>query len=343
MNSARLALRILQNRAGLVPRPSWCTYLVRPRSAQDPMMTPTEVGAVFNRLGRLDGVVLAGPDPLLRVDLDEVVEAILENGRPGFLGLHLDGQEPERSEALVRGLSEARGLRVAVELPATPAREAPLDAHRRFVKAFQTLELLAAVARERRFVVAAVRGLDATPDGDELVRVRRSLAAIGVEVFAVPAPRGPDEEAPAEEVQLATSLLARSEQGAGWVSAESSRGFEPGRARAAERWLLETVAARRGRSKARCAALRSHIRLAPDGTVLTCEHRADVVGDMRRAEIADLWFGPEAERARAAVDGCAGCTSWTERLPGAIYRGELSRAAPPKREAAARVRTAAAG
>lgn len=314
MNTARLALRILQNRAGLVPRPSWCSYRVRTAGIGEREMEVSEVGAAFTRLGRLDGVLLEGPEPLEREDLDEVLEAIVEHARPRLLVLRTAGQDPERAEALARGLSETRGLHILVDIPRAPGREDPLDAHRCFVRAFQTLELLRAVALERCFFVGALRSLERTEDRAELRRLRTSLATVGVPLFVAPGERGPTAPTPALELQLAAEVLEDCD--------------EPGRPRAAERWMLEqTVGVTR---RARCAAMRSHVHLGPDGRVRSCAHRASVVGDLRRSEMAELWFGPEAERARTEVDGCTGCSGWSERIPGAFYRGELSATEPAR-------------
>src|SRR5262249_41897231 len=74
-------LRVLQNRVGAVPRPSFCTYLVCNRcnalcqmcdSWKLPKgyeLTPEEVAVVFGKIGRLDVVRLTGGEPFLRDDI----------------------------------------------------------------------------------------------------------------------------------------------------------------------------------------------------------------------------------------------------------------------------------
>ena len=77
MNPLGLPLRILDNRAGRVPKPSWCTFLVCNRcNARCSMcdswklprgreLTPDEVFAAFSKLGDLDVVRLSGGEPFL--------------------------------------------------------------------------------------------------------------------------------------------------------------------------------------------------------------------------------------------------------------------------------------
>ena len=82
MRLARLALTVLRNRLGAVPRPSWCTYLVTYRCnarcqmcdswqmRPGPELTPAQGALVFRRLGRLDVVrpLNLGTDELISVD-----------------------------------------------------------------------------------------------------------------------------------------------------------------------------------------------------------------------------------------------------------------------------------
>ena len=81
MRPGRLALSILSNRLGAVPRPSWCTYLVNYhcnarckmcdswRMKRGYELTPRDVRAVFGKIGRLDVVRLSGGEPFLRPDM----------------------------------------------------------------------------------------------------------------------------------------------------------------------------------------------------------------------------------------------------------------------------------
>ena len=108
MQPLRLALTIVQNRWGAVPRPSWCTYLVLYRcNARCPMcdswrlrpgqeLTPAQVRQVFAKIGRLDVVRLTGGEPFLREDFADVARAVDEESRPSVLHITSNGSFPDR-------------------------------------------------------------------------------------------------------------------------------------------------------------------------------------------------------------------------------------------------------
>jgi Fe-coproporphyrin III synthase len=101
-------LRVLQNRLGLVPKPSYVTYLVcdrcnarcgmcdswrMPRGVE---LTAEQVSQVFGKLGSLDAVRLSGGEPFLRADLLELAEAVMAASAPGLLHITTNGSFPDR-------------------------------------------------------------------------------------------------------------------------------------------------------------------------------------------------------------------------------------------------------
>src|ERR1700761_7917194 len=108
MNPWRLALAVVANRTGRVPRPGWCTYLVTFRCnarcgmcdswrmKPGPEMTVDEAARVFGRLGALDVVRLTGGEPFLRHALPLLAEEVMHASRPGVLHLTTNGSFPDR-------------------------------------------------------------------------------------------------------------------------------------------------------------------------------------------------------------------------------------------------------
>ena len=86
---------------------------------------------------------------------------------------------------------------------------------------------------------------------------------------------------------------------------------------------LDTLAQAAPRPK--CVALRSHIRLLPDGGVPVCQFNTQVVGNLRHQSLEGVWCNPKATRARRWVDRCPGCWAECEVIPNAIYSGDLVR------------------
>ena len=76
-----------------------------------------------------------------------------------------------------------------------------------------------------------------------------------------------------------------------------------------------------------CVALRSHLRLLPDGRVPVCQFNTETVGNLHASAFEDVWRSPSAESARGWVDACPGCWAECEVIPSAIYTGDIVRAA----------------
>jgi hypothetical protein len=116
----------------------------------------------------------------------------------------------------------------------------------------------------------------------------------------------------------------------GFVEAELDRTSamkSPAR-RLAKRYYLRGLLARlRGTPsptpRPRCVALRSHVRLLPDGSVPVCQFNTEVVGNLSKQPMAEVWNGPKAKASRAWVDKCPGCWAECEVMPSAVYTGDV--------------------
>jgi len=72
-----------------------------------------------------------------------------------------------------------------------------------------------------------------------------------------------------------------------------------------------------------CVALRSHVRLLPDGSVPVCQFNTETVGNLATQSLEDVWQGAKARTSRAWVDACPGCWAECEVMPSAIYSGDF--------------------
>jgi MoaA/NifB/PqqE/SkfB family radical SAM enzyme len=98
--------------------------------------------------------------------------------------------------------------------------------------------------------------------------------------------------------------------------------------RFAKRYYLRGLAARLSGvrdacPRPRCVALRSHLRLLPDGSVPLCQFNGQRIGRMPSQPFEELWGSEVAAVARAWVDGCRGCWAECEVVPNALYSGDL--------------------
>jgi MoaA/NifB/PqqE/SkfB family radical SAM enzyme len=98
--------------------------------------------------------------------------------------------------------------------------------------------------------------------------------------------------------------------------------------RAGKRYYLRGLLARlqnqpNPQPRPKCVALRSHIRLLPDGSVPVCQFNTEKVGNLLTQSFEEVWQGTTACQSRAWVDACVGCWAECEVMPSAIYSGDL--------------------
>lgn len=353
MRPVALALAILKNRIGAVPRPGWCTYLVTYRcNARCKMcdswrmkpgdeLSPAQVADVFRKIGRLDVVRLTGGEPFLREDMHEIAEAVLHESAPRVLHITTNGSFPERVEAFARASSRSRRLRFMVSFDGlADEHDANRGADVPYTKAIETVKRLAALRSSLGLEVSANHTVISPQSKDDGEGLRREMDSLGVDVHSVLAyadsamygaklrgkradhlivPKG----YPLHPKLAGTDVL-------GFVEDELRRAgqLRSPLLRHGKRYYLRGLRARlRGESNARphppCVALRSHVRLLPDGRVPICQFNTETVGSLVTHTLEEIWFGAEIRDHRKWVDGCPGCWAECEVMPSAIYTGDL--------------------
>jgi MoaA/NifB/PqqE/SkfB family radical SAM enzyme len=351
LSPVRFALAVAQNRRGGVPRrPSFCTYLVSYRcNARCGMcdswrmkpgreMTAREAGEVFTRIGALDAVRLTGGEPFLREDLGDIAEEVMRASSPALVHVTTNGSFPDRAARLHERFSRPRRLFFLVSLDGLEEehdRSRGEDAS--FARAMATVETL--VARGARVAVNHTVVSPRSLDDHRALRAR--LEPLGVDVSCVLAYAGSAmyglklRGKKAEHLVVPRGYpLHPALAGADVVGflEEELRALPRTRdiaLRAAKRYYVAGLLARlRGDEDPRprpprCVALRSHVRLLPDGRVPVCQFNTETVGDLREDGFDTVWHGDAARAARAWVDACPGCWAECEAMPSAVYTGDL--------------------
>jgi MoaA/NifB/PqqE/SkfB family radical SAM enzyme len=368
MSVAHYPLRVLQNRLGATPRPSYCTYLVCNRcNARCGMcdswkiprgyeLTPREVGIVFGKIGTLDAVRLTGGEPFLRDDLLEIAHEVLRASKPAVLHVTTNGSFPDRTEAFCREFRSPKRLRVMVSFDGLAGEH---DRNRgravTFARAVETVQRLSALGT-RRVVVSVNHTIISKQSLADHEELRRMFESLGVDVqwvlaYEDSAMYGLSRRGTrAEDLVIARGYplhpaLDR-EEAIAFVDREIDRVRSHGDAgiRLAKRYYMRGLRDRlrnrtAGRPEAapsntsssdlrpKCVALRSHLRLLPDGGVPVCQFNTEVVGNLLTQPFEEVWRGAAARNSRAWVDACPGCWAECEVVPNAVYSGDIWREA----------------
>jgi MoaA/NifB/PqqE/SkfB family radical SAM enzyme len=353
-----LAHTVLENRRGGVPRPLWCTYLVSYRcNARCGMcdswrMKPgaelnvDEVARIFGDVGRLEVVRLTGGEPFVRADFETLAARVFERSRPRVLHVTTNGSLPERIEAFVRAFPAPARLRFLVSLDGlAPEHDANRGSDVTFERACESVGRLLAFRRSGvrvsvNHTVISARSLADAP------ALRAEFAALGVDVQSVLAYsssatygiklRGKRAEHLVHPRGYPLHPALAGADVVGFVEDElrATRDIRDPLLRLGKRYYLRGLRARLlGRARPfgppRCVAVRSHLRIMPDGSVPVCQFNGEVLGNLRDQSLATIWGSPAAASARSWVDACPGCWAECEVLPSAVLTGDIARALLP--------------
>ncbi len=362
MRPAALAMSILTNRLGGVPRPSWCTYLVCYRcNARCQMcdswrvkpgseLTPAEVDTVFGKIGRLDVVRLSGGEPFLRLDLPEVAIAVLRQSRPSILHITTNGSFPDRIDDFVRGFPRPALLRFMVSFDgAAEEHDRNRGAEVTFETALASVQQLVELRRQHGLEVSVNHTVISARSLEDNRELRRIFGEMGVEVHSVLAYadsamygaklRGTKAEHLIVPAGYPLHPALRGADVLGFVDDELRRvgEFRSAMLRHGKKYYLRGLRARLEHEASRagnghtpsarpnppCVALRSHIRLLPDGGVPVCQFNTEPVGNLLTQSFDEVWRGAAARGSRAWVDACPGCWAECEVMPNAIFSGDI--------------------
>ena len=353
MRVLNLASSILRNRIGAVPRPSWCTYLVCYRcNARCQMcdswrlkpgseLTADQVDEVFAKVGRLDVIRLTGGEPFLRDDMSQVAKAVETRSRPSVLHITTNGSFPEKIDEFVRNFSSPAKLRFLVSFDGGPAEhDANRGAQVTFQTACESVDRLVALRESHGIQVSVNHTVISRTSLRSHVELRARFAPQRVDVQSVLAyedssmyglkrqgkkstdlivaagyPLHPDLDL-AESIDFAERQLAE-------VDLIRDRWVRRGKRYYLRGLLARLKNAQDARPRPKCVALRSHLRILPDGAVTVCQFNSERLGNLLTQSFDDLWNSQPTRDARAWVDACPGCWAECEVMPSSIYSGDI--------------------
>jgi MoaA/NifB/PqqE/SkfB family radical SAM enzyme len=303
-------------------------------------LTPEQVRQVFAKIGRLDVVRLTGGEPFLREDFADVAAAVDEQSRPRVLHVTTNGSFPERIVGFAEGFLSRRRLWFLISFDGLETEHnASRGAKVTFATATETVERLARL-RPRGLQVSINHTIASGQSLEDHAGLMKRFAPLGVSVQPVLAY---SESAmyslkrvgrKAEDLIDATGYpLHPNLQGAdviGFVRGQLAdlRTIRDLPTRVAKRYYLRGLLARlrrdlRPRPHPPCVALRSHLRLLPDGRVPVCQFNTETVGNLLHQSFEEVWRGTPAQSSRQWVDACPGCWAECEIMPSALFSGDL--------------------
>jgi MoaA/NifB/PqqE/SkfB family radical SAM enzyme len=303
-------------------------------------LTPPQVRQVFAKIGRLDVVRLTGGEPFLRDDFADVAAAVDEQSRPGVLHVTTNGSFPDRIIGFAEAFPSPRRLRFLISFDGLEtAHNASRGANVTFATAAETVERLARL-RHRGIQVSVNHTIASVQSLEDHAGLVERFAPLGVSVQPVIAysesamyslkrvGRKAEDLIEATGYPLHPNLKGADVMGFVRRQLDDLGTIRDIPTRVAKRYYLRGLLARLRRDPdprphPKCVALRSHLRLLPDGRVPVCQFNTETAGNLLHQSFEEVWHGTPSQSARQWVDDCPGCWAECEVIPSALYSGDL--------------------
>ncbi len=344
-----IAKAIVDNKTGRVQLPSMCTFIVTWRcnlrcfmcdvwkKTDHDDMTLGEIRAVFRQIPHLDSLRITGGEPFLRRDLADVTRVILEETNPAVVHVTTAGVLTERILEYAQAVGSPK-LHLKLSIDAVGDRHDEIrGVPGVYEKAMRTLRSLVELRGKHGFYVGVNQTIT-DKNWDQIEPLRAEMNQLGVNVhYAI-----------ATDHYTLYRLNTAKEKDIPNMKSVSLSDFTPEQLqhifdeldrrdgiKDIPEWLVQRYYLRGLRNrllrnvekpKPRCIELHNHMRLMPNGDVVTCVYYPTVVGNLRTQTLDQVWSHETTRQQREIVRHCPGCWAGCEVKPNAIYTGDIARA-----------------
>ncbi|MCU0679664.1 MAG: radical SAM protein [Planctomycetes bacterium] len=352
MNFPRLATDILKNRINLLTYPRFVTYIVTWRcngrctfcdvwqmhKDDTDELTPAETAAIFAQMKRLNVLRLTGGEPFLRNDLAELINAIMAVNRANLIHLTSNGLLTDNIINTLKRVKDIDRAHIKISIDEIGAKH---DALRQipgaFDRALATVKALAEL-REGTGLHVGVNQVIVNEENIPAYReLKRLLAEWKVPVYPVianvPTNSLYSKQGPIDPDNSYKLLGQFSRDSLKTLIADliaDSEAIGNFQERLVDRYHLTGLYNRLVKNKMQpnppCVALKSHLRLLPNGDVPVCLYNGTIVGNLKQEKFPVLWRKNEMKAQREWVRRCPGCWQSCESAVSAIYTGDIARA-----------------
>lgn len=344
-----IAQAIFNNKTGRVQLPNMCTFIVTWRcnlrcfmcdvwkKTDHDDMTLDEIRAVFRQIPHLDSLRITGGEPFLRRDLADITRAILEETNPSVIHVTTAGVLTERILEYAQAVGSHK-LHLKLSIDAVGERHDQIRGVRGvYEKAMKTLRGLVDLRAKYGFFVGVNQTIT-DKNWDQIEPLRAEMDKLGVSVhYAIATDHytlyrlNTAKEHDIPDMKSVSMSDFSHEQ---LEHIFDQLGHRDG-IRDIPEWLVQRYYLRGLKNrllhnvekpKPRCIELHNHMRLMPNGDIVTCVYYPTVVGNLRSQNLRQVWSQDVTNKQRKIVRKCPGCWAGCEVKPNAIYTGDIARA-----------------
>ncbi len=344
-----IATSIVNNKLDRVTLPSMCTFIVTWRcnlrcfmcdvwkKTDHDDMGVDEIRRVFKQIPHLDSIRLTGGEPFLRHDMIDLTRAILEETNPAVVHVTTAGVMTKRILEYAQAIGSPK-LHLKLSIDAVGARHDEIRGYRGlYDKAMRTLRGLVELRGQYGFYVGVNQTIT-DRNVDHIEPLRDEMAKLGVSVhYAIATDHytlyrlnTPKENDKPNMKSVSMTDFSPEQLQYIFEQLDARDGMNDIPEWMVQRYYLHGLKNRLMRGvespKPQCIELHNHMRLMPNGDIMTCVYYPTVVGNLRKQSLEEVWFGEKIKPQRRVVRNCPGCWAGCEAKPNAIYTGDVVRA-----------------
>ncbi len=350
MTMIRIGKAIAKNRFGILQYPSFITLFVTWRcnakcimcdiwkKKDHDEMSVLELERIFSQLEKIDAIRISGGEPFLRTDLAEIVNLIDKHVSPKIIHITTNGFLTTQIVETMRKINNPAKIHIKISIDDIGENH---DKIRGIPKAYdmamETVRKLSELRDEKGFYLGVNQTIVDEEGMKSYAKLREELSKHDVKVHPVIAYK---QETSLYSGGKSKTDVSNSYKTYGKFDQKKLSGFlkklisdsddlDSFEEKAVKKYFLRglynRLILRQNKPNPMCVALRSHLRILPNGDVPVCMYNSTVVGNLRKEKFRHIWFSKRLDRHRKWVAECEGCWAGCESNVNAIYSGDIWR------------------
>ncbi|MBU4251662.1 MAG: radical SAM protein [Candidatus Omnitrophica bacterium] len=302
-------------------------------------VTLDEVNSIFSRLRPLDVVRITGGEPFLRNDLAEIVGIINKYAKSPIVHITTNGTLTEKILSFIRKVKNPRNIHIKISI------DALREEHNRvrgvndsYAKAMLTLAELSGLKQKYGFYLGVNQTIVSPECRDDYNGLQEICNKYHVKLYPVLAYAHPplyaaDNYSAENQEKCKTSVFGSfsHQQIIEMFNAfkKDISGWDNFAEKITASYYLEKLheylSCRKNHTQPKCVALRSHLRILPNGDVPVCLYNPAIVGNLlEELNFKKFWLkNKNIEKYRQDIRRCSGCLAKCELIPNGIYTGDI--------------------
>ncbi len=281
-------------------------------------------------LKRLDVVKISGGEPFIRKDATELFSYLLEKNNPATFHITTNGFYIDRIQDFIK-TTAGRKLSISVSIDGPPdVHDEVRGVKGAFEHAHETLRM---IKKDFKNVLLTVNCTISHFNYKNIDHFEKSLSDVNFDrlaYFIADANQFYDDPLSLKSTGIESGTETDNEHRKKILDLVRSNNRKQGLLyRMLNDYYMTGLNARmeNGADSFRhdCMALWSYFRMEPNGDIIMCMIRPEVLGNIAEQDFSSLWFGEKAARFRNIVKKCNMCWKECEVIPSCVYSGNLIR------------------